>query len=64
MDVIDRLERFRPKNKITQQELASKLEVAFSTVNRWLNRKLKPRKIHVYHIERLMTLLKSKKENK
>ena len=45
MDLIDRLETYRLKNKITQQEIAEKLGVAFSTVNRWLNRHVKPNKI-------------------
>ena len=55
IDIIRRLETYRLKNKIPQQELAKKLGVAFSTVNRWLNGKTKPHKIQRYHIEQLLT---------
>ena len=54
MDMIDRLEHYRLENKITQQELAKKLDVAFTTVNRWLNRRIKPSKIQSFHIEKLL----------
>lgn len=54
MDVIKKLELFRLENKISQQEIAEKLDVAFSTVNRWLNGKAKPNKIQSYHIEKLI----------
>ena len=54
MNLIERLEKFRLENKIPQQELAEKLGVAFSTVNRWLNGKAKPSKIQSYHIEKLI----------
>ena len=54
MDVIQRLEIYRLEHKISQEELAKKLGVAFSTVNRWLNGKSKPNKIQSYHIEKLV----------
>ncbi len=54
MDLIKRLETYRLENKIPQEELADKLGVAFSTVNRWLNGKSKPNKIQSYHIEKLL----------
>ena len=54
MKLIKRLEIYRLENKISQQELAEKLGVAFSTVNRWLNGKTKPNKIQSYHIEKLL----------
>jgi len=54
MDLINRLETYRLKNKITQEELAKKLDVAFATVNRWFNGKAKPNKIQSYHIEKLL----------
>ena len=56
MDIIDQLERYRLENKLTQQALAKKLDVAFSTVNRWLNRRSIPRKIQSYHIRKLIGL--------
>jgi len=54
MDLIKKLENYRLENKITQVELAKKLEVAFATVNRWLNGRAKPNKIQSYHIEKLL----------
>ena len=54
MDLIKRLEIYRLENKISQEELAEKFGVAFSTVNRWLNGKAKPNKIQSYHIEKLL----------
>ena len=55
-DLIDKLEVYRLENKISQQELAEKLGVAFSTVNRWLNGKSKPSKIQSYHIKKLLKI--------
>lgn len=54
MDLVKRLEIYRLENKISQEELAEKFGVAFSTVNRWLNGKAKPNKIQSYHIEKLL----------
>jgi len=54
MDIVKRLEIYRLENKIPQQEIAKELDVAFSTVNRWLNGKAKPNKIQAYHIEKLL----------
>jgi transcriptional regulator with XRE-family HTH domain len=54
MDIIKHLETYRLEHRIPQQDLAKKLGVAFSTVNRWLNRKSKPSKIQAYHIEKLL----------
>jgi len=54
MDIIRKLEKYRLENKISQQELAARLGVAFSTVNRWLNGKAKPNKIQSYHISKLL----------
>ncbi len=55
MDLIKRLEVYRLENRISQQELAKKLDVSFATVNRWLNGKTKPNKIQEYHIKKLIT---------
>ena len=54
MKLIEDLEEYRLEYKITQEQLAKKLGVAFATVNRWLNGKYKPRKIQQYHIEKLL----------
>ncbi len=53
-DIIQKLETYRLEHRISQEELAKKLSVAFSTVNRWLNKKSKPNKIQCYHIEKLL----------
>ena len=53
-DIIKRLETYRLENKISQEQLAERLDVAFSTVNRWLNGKAKPNKIQNYHIAKLL----------
>ena len=54
MNLIKRLEIYRLENKIPQEEIAKKLGVAFSTVNRWINGKAKPNRIQSYHIEKLL----------
>jgi putative transcriptional regulator len=54
MDTIKRLKIYRLENKISQEQLAERLGVAFSTVNRWLNGKSKPNEIQTYHIEKLL----------
>ena len=61
MDIIAKLETYRLENKIPQQELAIKLGVAFSTVNRWLNRKAKSNKIQSFHIQKLLSSKKGRK---
>ena len=54
MNIIKKVEIYRLENKMTQQKLAKKLGVAFSTVNRWLNRKTKPNIIQRYHMEKFL----------
>lgn len=54
-NLIKQLETYRLENKVSQEQLAEKLGVAFSTVNRWLNSKSKPNKIQAYHIKKLIT---------
>jgi len=53
-ELIDRLEVFRLEKKISQEDLAKKLDVAFSTVNRWFNRRSQPKHIQRYHIRKMM----------
>jgi transcriptional regulator with XRE-family HTH domain len=55
MDIIKKLELYRLENKITQQDLAKELDVAFSTVSRWFNGKTTPSKIQQYHVEKYLT---------
>mgnify|MGYP001559317128 FL=1 len=52
--LIKRLEEYRLKNRIPQQELADEIGVVFSTVSRWLTGKTKPNKIQQYHIENFL----------
>ena len=52
--LIRELEEYRLKNRIPQEELARSLDVAFSTVNRWINGKTVPNKTQRYHIEKLL----------
>jgi len=59
-NLIQKLEEYRLEHKITQMELAKKLDVAFITVNRWLNGHTKPNKIQTHHIKKLL----SEKERK
>ena len=53
-DIEKQLETYRLEHRISQEALAKKLSVAFSTVNRWLNGKSKPNKIQAYHIQKLI----------
>ncbi len=53
-DLIQQLEKYRLENKITQERLAEKLGVSFTTVNRWFNDKAKPNKIQCFHIAKLL----------
>ena len=54
MDIIKKLDLYRLENKITQEELAEELDVAFSTVNRWFNGRTVPSKIQQYHVEKYL----------
>ena len=52
--LIEQLETYRLDHKITQEELAEKLDIAFSTVNRWFNNRNKPSKIQRHSIEKFL----------
>jgi len=56
-DLIKKLEIYRLENRVSQKELADKLNVAFSTVNRWFNGKTIPNKTQQYHIKKLLDTL-------
>ena len=53
-DLIKKLEIYRLENRISQKQLADRLKVTFSTVNRWFNGKTIPNKIQQYHIKKLL----------
>jgi transcriptional regulator with XRE-family HTH domain len=58
--LIVQLETYRLDHKITQEDLADRLGVAFSTVNRWLNDKNKPSKIQTHQIKKLLSKVRAK----
>jgi len=53
-NLIKKLEIYRLENRISQKQLAERLKVTFSTVNRWFNGKTKPNKIQRYHIKKML----------
>jgi len=61
MALINKLEKYRLENRLSQQKLAVMLDVSFATVNRWLNGKTQPNKIQKYHIEKLLSKINRKK---
>jgi transcriptional regulator with XRE-family HTH domain len=50
------LDDFRCEKRISQENLAYILGVAFSTVNRWFNGQTNPGRIQTFHIKRLLKL--------
>ena len=52
--LVKKLEEYRLVNRISQERLAEKLKVSFTTVNRWLNGKTEPNMIQSYHIKQLI----------
>lgn len=54
-DLIEKLEEYRLENRISQEKLAEMLQVAFVTVNRWLNGHQTPNKIQTYQIKKLLS---------
>lgn len=55
MKLIKQLEEYRLDKKMSQEQLAEKLGVAFSTVNRWFNQRSKPNKIQQHHITKMLS---------
>ena len=53
-ELIEKLDNYRLENRISQKQLADKLNVHFTTVNRWFNDRNIPNKIQRYHIEKLL----------
>lgn len=52
--LVKKLEIYRLENRLSQEELAKRLGVAFSTVNRWFNGRSQPNQIQSYHIQKLL----------
>ena len=53
-DLIAQLNTYRLEHRLTQAQLAEKLGVTFQTINRWINRHMKPSQIQEYHIRKLL----------
>lgn len=54
MNLIQQLEEYRLKHRLSQAKVAKKLGVSFATVNRWFNKRTVPNKIQQYHIVQLL----------
>ncbi|MDP3722865.1 MAG: helix-turn-helix domain-containing protein [Candidatus Omnitrophota bacterium] len=54
MDLIESLRLYRLEHRLTQQELAKTLGVSFITINRWLNRRVKPSPLLEHQIRKLL----------
>ena len=54
MNLVAALNTYRLEHKLTQQALAKKLGVSFTTVNRWLKGHVKPSQIQEYHIQKFI----------
>ena len=54
VDLIQALKTYRLEHRLTQEELAKKLGVAFTTVNRWFSGKTHPGELQKYQIEKLL----------
>ncbi len=59
-NLIKQLEKYRLKNRLTQEELAKLLGVSCVSVNKWLNERTQPQKLQIYQIEQLV---KTQNEN-
>lgn len=56
MPLIEALKQYRLEKKLTQEQLAKKLGVSFSTINRWFNGRVKPNQIQSYQIVKLLKM--------
>jgi len=54
MEIINRLQKYRLERRLTQMELADRLGVAFSTVNRWFRGHTEPNQIQTHQIKKLL----------
>jgi len=54
MDLIKALRHYRLERQLTQEDLAKKLGVAFTTINRWFNGKTRPSELQEYRIKKLL----------
>ena len=54
MGLIEELNEYRLKNKISQEKLAEMLGVSFQTVWRWFKKRSQPNEIQEYAIKELL----------
>jgi transcriptional regulator with XRE-family HTH domain len=59
-DLIHQLRIYRLERRLSQQALAKQLGVAYSTVNRWLNLRIRPSQIQEYHLRKFLKADSSK----
>ena len=53
-DLVEELRTYRLEHRLSQIKLAERLGVTFQTVNRWLNRHVKPSQLQEYQIRKLL----------
>ncbi len=61
MDLIGALRQYRLEHQFTQQVLAKKLGVSFTTINRWFKGKTRPSELQEYRIKKLLGKLNTVK---
>jgi len=61
-NLIKQLEQYRCEKRLSQEKLAERLSVAFSTVNRWIKGHNEPSKIQQFHIEKLLKTVSKKRK--
>jgi transcriptional regulator with XRE-family HTH domain len=52
--VVKKLRTYQKKSKLSQEKLSKKLDVSFTTVNRWFNGKNLPKGARLRRIEKLL----------
>lgn len=54
LGMIQELKDYMKQRNMTQEEMARKLGVSFTTLNRWLNGKFRPSKLALEKIEKVL----------
>ena len=62
MDYSNKILIIRAKLNLSQEQLAKQLNVSFSTINRWENKKNIPNKRYRYLLDSLFILLKTESQ--
>jgi DNA-binding XRE family transcriptional regulator len=53
-NILKELEKYRLENRMSQEKLAQRLDVAFCTVNRWFKERNEPNQIQEFHIKKIL----------